>query len=89
MLKYPEGTACAAVLDGRRLGGGLAAQASPAAQAEMRAAEAAGLGKPGRQRHLHRLRHRPALQDRSTWPLKAVEGRAREGLRRAVQGRPR
>ncbi len=48
-LKYPEGTACAAVLkagasqDCRSL-------ASPAAQMEMRAAEAAGLGKsPGAQ----------------------------------------
>jgi putative OPT family oligopeptide transporter len=46
-LKYPEGTACAAVLkaganDESR------AMASPSAQAEMRAAEAAGLGKsPG------------------------------------------
>ena len=47
VLKYPEGTACAAVLragaseDDRAL-------ASPTAQAEMRAAEAAGLGKaPG------------------------------------------
>ena len=46
-LKYPEGTACAAVLTA----GASAedrAQASPAAVAEMRAAEAAGLGKaPG------------------------------------------
>ncbi len=47
ILKYPEGTACAAVLiaganeESRAL-------ASPSAQAEMRAAEAAGLGKsPG------------------------------------------
>jgi putative OPT family oligopeptide transporter len=47
VLKYPEGTACAAVLkaganpESRAL-------ASPSAQAEMRAAEAAGLGKsPG------------------------------------------
>ncbi len=47
ILKYPEGTACAAVLkagandEDRRL-------ASPSAQAEMKAAEAAGLGKsPG------------------------------------------
>ncbi len=47
VLKYPEGTACAAVLKA-----GAAAEcraaASPSAQAEMRAAEAAGLGKsPG------------------------------------------
>jgi putative OPT family oligopeptide transporter len=43
VLKYPEGTACAAVL---RAGASPAcrAAASPAAQAEMRAAEAAGLG---------------------------------------------
>ena len=47
ILKYPEGTACAAVL----VAGASAAdraQASPEAIAEMRAAEAAGLGKaPG------------------------------------------
>ncbi len=46
-LKYPEGTACAAVLTA---GASAAdrAQASPGAVAEMRAAEAAGLGKaPG------------------------------------------
>ncbi len=44
VLKYPEGTACAAVL---RAGANPAdrAAASPSAQAEMRAAEAAGLGK--------------------------------------------
>ena len=47
VLKYPEGTACAAVLKA-----GASAEdralASPAAKAEMRAAEAAGLGKaPG------------------------------------------
>ena len=43
VLKYPEGTACAAVL---KAGANAAdrAAASPAAQAEMRAAEAAGLG---------------------------------------------
>jgi putative OPT family oligopeptide transporter len=42
-LKYPEGTACAAVL---RAGANAAdrAAASPSAQAEIRAAEAAGLG---------------------------------------------
>src|SRR5580700_1234126 len=47
ILKYPEGTACAAVLTA---GASAAdrAQASPGAVAEMRAAEAAGLGKaPG------------------------------------------
>ena len=47
VLKYPEGTACAAVL---KAGANAAdrAAASPSAQAEMRAAEAAGLGKsPG------------------------------------------
>jgi putative OPT family oligopeptide transporter len=47
ILKYPEGTACAAVL---KAGANPEdrAQASPSAQAEMRAAEAAGLGKsPG------------------------------------------
>lgn len=47
ILKYPEGTACAAVL---RTGASAEdrAAASPAAQAELRAAEAAGLGKaPG------------------------------------------
>ncbi|MDO8540121.1 MAG: oligopeptide transporter, OPT family [Opitutaceae bacterium] len=47
ILKYPEGTACAAVL---RAGANAEsrAAASPSAQAEMRAAEAAGLGKsPG------------------------------------------
>jgi len=47
ILKYPEGTACAAVL---RAGANAddRAHASPSAQAEMRAAEAAGLGKsPG------------------------------------------
>lgn len=46
-LKYPEGTACAAVL---RAGANAEdrAAASPSAQADMRAAEAAGLGKaPG------------------------------------------
>jgi putative OPT family oligopeptide transporter len=46
-LKYPEGTACAAVL---KAGANAEdrAQASPAAQAEMRAAAAAGLGEsPG------------------------------------------
>jgi len=44
VLKYPEGTACAAVL---RAGASesCCAAASPAAQAEMRAAEAAGLGR--------------------------------------------
>jgi putative OPT family oligopeptide transporter len=44
VLKYPEGTACAAVL---RAGASRSccAAASPAAQAEMRAAEAAGLGR--------------------------------------------
>jgi putative OPT family oligopeptide transporter len=43
VLKYPEGTACAAVL---KAGANAEdrAQASPAAKAEMRAAEAAGLG---------------------------------------------
>ncbi|MCX6951686.1 MAG: oligopeptide transporter, OPT family [Verrucomicrobia bacterium] len=43
ILKYPEGTACAAVL---KAGASpeCRAAASPAAQAEMRAAEAAGLG---------------------------------------------
>jgi putative OPT family oligopeptide transporter len=47
VLKYPEGTACAAVL---KAGASpeCRAEASPAAQAEMRAAEAAGLGQsPG------------------------------------------
>ncbi|HVU16027.1 MAG TPA: oligopeptide transporter, OPT family [Candidatus Didemnitutus sp.] len=47
VLKYPEGTACAAVL---RTGANDAdrAAASPSAKAEMKAAEAAGLGKaPG------------------------------------------
>ena len=47
ILKYPEGTACAAVL---RAGANeeSRAMASPSAQADMRAAEAAGLGKsPG------------------------------------------
>ncbi len=47
VLKYPEGTACAAVL---KAGASpeCRAAASPAAQKEMRAAEAAGLGKsPG------------------------------------------
>jgi putative OPT family oligopeptide transporter len=47
VLKYPEGTACAAVL---RAGASAEcrAAASPSAQAEMRTAEAAGLGKsPG------------------------------------------
>ncbi|MDB6170313.1 MAG: oligopeptide transporter protein [Verrucomicrobia bacterium] len=47
VLKYPEGTACAAVLKAGASAGCRAA-ASPAAQTEMRAAEAAGLGKsPG------------------------------------------
>src|SRR5204862_3663437 len=43
VLKYPEGTACAAVL---KAGANAAdrAAASPSAQAEIRAAEAAGLG---------------------------------------------
>lgn len=46
-LKYPEGTACAAVLKAGASPESRAA-ASPSAQAEMRAAEAAGLGKsPG------------------------------------------
>ena len=47
VLKYPEGTACAAVL---KAGASPACRdaASPSAQADMRAAEAAGLGKsPG------------------------------------------
>src|SRR5688500_18692881 len=47
ILKYPEGTACAAVL---RAGANAESRAlaSPSAQADMRAAEAAGLGKsPG------------------------------------------
>ena len=47
VLKYPEGTACAAVL---KAGASSACRdaASPSAQADMRAAEAAGLGKsPG------------------------------------------
>ena len=43
VLKYPEGTACAAVLKAGANPEDRAA-ASPAAQAEMRAAEAAGLG---------------------------------------------
>ena len=42
-LKYPEGTACAAVLKAGANAGSLAL-ASPSAQAEMRAAAAAGLG---------------------------------------------
>jgi len=47
VLKYPEGTACAAVLKAGASAECRAA-ASPSAQAEMRAAEAAGLGKsPG------------------------------------------
>lgn len=47
LLKYPEGTACAAVLKAGANPDDRAA-ASPAAQIEMRAAEAAGLGKsPG------------------------------------------
>src|SRR5450432_1633192 len=47
VLKYPEGTACAAVLKAGASAESRAA-ASPAAQVEMRAAEAAGLGKsPG------------------------------------------
>jgi len=47
VLKYPEGTACAAVLKAGASADCRAA-ASPAAQAEMRAAEAAGLGQsPG------------------------------------------
>jgi len=47
ILKYPEGTACAAVLKAGANAEDRAA-ASPSAQAEMRAAEAAGLGKsPG------------------------------------------
>ncbi len=49
VLKYPEGTACAAVLKTGANDRDRAA-ASPSAQAEMRAAEAAGLGKaPGAQ----------------------------------------
>jgi putative OPT family oligopeptide transporter len=43
ILKYPEGTACAAVLKAGASAGDRAA-ASPSAQAEIRAAEAAGLG---------------------------------------------
>ena len=47
VLKYPEGTACAAVLKAG-VDGVSRAAASPAAQAEMAAAEAAGLGQsPG------------------------------------------
>ncbi len=47
ILKYPEGTACAAVLKAGADDVSRAA-ASPSAQAEMRAAEAAGIGKsPG------------------------------------------
>ena len=47
VLKYPEGTACAAVLKAGASAESRAA-ASPSAQADMRAAEAAGLGKsPG------------------------------------------
>jgi putative OPT family oligopeptide transporter len=47
ILKYPEGTACAAVLTAGASAGDRAL-ASPGAVAEMRAAEAAGLGKaPG------------------------------------------
>ncbi|MSU25190.1 MAG: oligopeptide transporter, OPT family [Opitutus sp.] len=47
VLKYPEGTACAAVLKAGASADCRAA-ASPSAQAEMRAAEAAGLGQsPG------------------------------------------
>ncbi len=47
VLKYPEGTACAAVLKAGASEDCRAA-ASPSAQAEMRAAEAAGMGKsPG------------------------------------------
>ena len=50
VLKYPEGTACAAVLKAGANAEDRAA-ASPSAQAEMRAAEAAGLGKsPGGRR---------------------------------------
>jgi uncharacterized oligopeptide transporter (OPT) family protein len=74
VLKYPEGTACAAVL---KAGASpeCRAAASPKAQAEMRAAEAAGLGaSPGCQSDVHRLRHRSPLQDAHD-RVQGLEGR--------------
>ena len=62
-LKYPEGTACAAVLTAGASAESRAA-ASPAAQADMAAAAAAGLGRsPGGKVIFTRLRRRSALQD--------------------------
>ncbi len=59
MLKYPEGTACAEVLKAGASAESRAA-ASPAAKRRAGAGRRRG---HERQDHLHRLRHRPRLQD--------------------------
>ncbi len=62
-LKYPEGTACAEVL---KAGANAEsrAMASEAAQQEAAARRARRDQSTQRRGHFHRLRHRPALQDR-------------------------
>lgn len=80
VLKYPEGTACAAVLKAG-VDEVSRAAASPAAKAEMAAAEAAGLGQsPWRQNYFHRLRPRVAVQDAQRC-AEGLEGRPRKNLR--------
>ena len=82
MLKYPEGTACAEVLKaGASRGiarGGVAGSRGPSDARARRGHQ--------RAHHLHRLRHRPCLQD-AQCRLQGLEGRAGQGLRRAAQGR--
>jgi uncharacterized oligopeptide transporter (OPT) family protein len=85
ILKYPEGTACAAVLKAGASASCKAA-AAPSAQAEMRAAEAAGLGKsPGARVIFTGFGPRVALQDAQRG-VQGLEGRTRKGFRGAVQG---
>ncbi len=70
MLKYPEGTACAEVL-----------KAGASRRVARRGRSAGTWARHGqrhqRAHHLHRLRHRPGLQD-AQCGLQGLEGRARE-----------
>ncbi len=85
-LKYPEGTACAAVLKAGATPEDRA-QASPSAQAEIRAAAAAGLGAaPGAKVIFTGLRHRADLQDAER-RAQRLEGHSAANLRRAVESR--
>ena len=87
ILKYPEGTACAAVLRPAPSPECRAARLARARRPKCARPTAAGLGAvPGGAGDLRRLRRRPALQD-AQHRVQGLEGCSGKDLRRAVQGR--